>query len=334
MNTNRACGCKSFNSCYLCEAEFGLSATEPALERIDQLDEQRIFCPLCRLLYDPFVHTRHICGQGEPFHGIELYPNFISVEEEQKVLEDLDKVPWDVSQSGRRKQSYGPNVNFKRRKVKLGSFQGFPIATKFIQDRFESAIASLRDYKTVEQSYIEYRASTGARIDAHVDDCWIWGERIVQVNLMSDSMLTLLPFTGDPYRYNLAEVSTYPKVMDDLSGRIQFNPFQSVVEPEVLRTVTAAGLRNCGSNNDVVKVKPFQVEPCDLKRVIRIPLPRRSLLLLYGNPRYNWEHCILRRDITTRRIVIAYRELTPTFLPKGPEENIGREILAKAQCFF
>ena len=125
MNTNRACGCKSFNSCYLCEAEFGLSGTEPALERIDHLDEQRLFCPVCRCLYDPcVVQNRHICGHGEQFHGIELYPNFISVEEEQKVLRDLDKVPWDVSQSGRRKQNYGPKANFKKRKVKLGSFQG------------------------------------------------------------------------------------------------------------------------------------------------------------------------------------------------------------------
>ena len=92
MNTNRACGCKSFNSCYLCEAEYGLSGTEPALERIDQLLEQRIFCPICRRLYDPCaVQNRHICGQGEQFHGIELYTNFISIEEEQRILRDLDK---------------------------------------------------------------------------------------------------------------------------------------------------------------------------------------------------------------------------------------------------
>jgi len=307
MNTNRACGCKSFNSCYLCEAEFGLSGTEPALERIDNLDEQRLFCPVCRCLYDPcVVQNRHICGHGEQFHGIELYPNFISVEEEQKVLRDLDKVPWDVSQSGRRKQNYGPKANFKKRKVKLGSFQGFPLCTKFIQDRFQSVIPSLRDYKPVEQSYIEYRASTGARIDAHVDDCWIWGERIVQLNLNSDSMLTFLPFTGDPYRYNLADVATYPKVMDDLSGQIQFNPFT----------------QSSGSSLSWKSIQPFQAENCDLKRVIRVPLPRRSLLVLYGNPRYNWEHCILRRDITSRRIVVAYRELTPTFLPNGSDEAI------------
>ena len=90
------------------------------------------------------------------------------------------------------------------------------------------------------------------------------------------------------------------------------------------------------STSSCHKIKPtaFQVENCDLKRVIRVPLPRRSLLVMYGNPRYNWEHCILRRDITSRRIVIAYRELTPTFLPNGTDEDMGRQILSKAQCFF
>jgi alkylated DNA repair protein alkB family protein 4 len=43
--------------------------------------------------------------------------------------------------------------------------------------------------------------------------------------------------------------------------------------------------------------------------VIRVPLPRRSLLVLTGELRYQWEHAILRKDINTRRIVIAYREL-------------------------
>ena len=67
MNTNRRCGCKGFNSCYLCEAEFGLSTTEPALDRIESIQSQRIFCPLCRYLYDP--GQLHICGQGQPFPG-------------------------------------------------------------------------------------------------------------------------------------------------------------------------------------------------------------------------------------------------------------------------
>ena len=32
--------------------------------------------------------------------------------------------------------------------------------------------------------------------------------------------------------------------------------------------------------------------------------------------------------------MIAYRELTPTYLPNGLEESIGQEILEKAENFF
>jgi len=53
-----------------------------------------------------------------------------------------------------------------------------------------------------------------------------------------------------------------------------------------------------------------------------------------GEPRYQWEHAILRKDIKSRRIVIAYRELTPTYLPGGKEEAIGQLILEEAKKFF
>ena len=53
------------------------------------------------------------------------------------------KAPWSISQSGRRKQNYGPRANFKKRKAKVGAFQGFPLPTKFIQDRFKT-VSSLK----------------------------------------------------------------------------------------------------------------------------------------------------------------------------------------------
>ena len=169
MNTNRRCGCKSFNSCYLCEAEFGLEATDKAMERIESIQSQRIFCPLCRHLYDP-GHL-HLCGVGQghqPFQGIEIHPNFISEVEETQLIHELDlKIPWSTSQSGRRKQNFGPKANFRKRKAKLGDFCGYPLCTKFIQDKFPS-VPSLKDYRTVEQCSIEYRPETGARIDPHI----------------------------------------------------------------------------------------------------------------------------------------------------------------------
>ena len=59
------------------------------------------------------------------------------------------------------------------------------------------------------------------------------------------------------------------------------------------------------------KLPAYRLKPVDdLEDVaIRVPLPRRSLLVLTGQLRYQWEHAILRKDIHTRRIVIAYREL-------------------------
>ena len=320
MNTNRACGCKGFNSCYLCEAEYGLSSREPALERIESIQSQRIFCPMCRHLHDPMDGRPHVCfqGLGGVFSGVELHSDFISVEEEHQLIGDLDQMTWDVSQSGRRKQNFGPKANFKRRKVKLGSFEGFPATTKFIQDRFKS-VPSLEDYKTVEQCSIEYRPETGARIDPHIDDCWIWGERIVQLNLLSDSVLTLFPYTGDPYKYNLSDVNSYPQVMNEAKGQVGFNPFRS---PKDRHPSPPFNLGQEGACCDQ--------DPC----VVRIPLPRRSLLVFYGQPRYKWEHCILRRDIKSRRICLAYREFTPTYLPEGAEESKGSQILENAKIFF
>ena len=111
-----------------------------------------------------------------------------------------------------------------------------------------------------------------------------------------------------------SDVAKYPKIMNEDTGEVQFNPF----EKKNWDNCESYPIKNSSDNNYVV----------------RVPLPRRSLLILYGNPRYNWEHCVLRKDISSRRIVIAYRELTPTYLPNGLEESIGQEILEKAENFF
>jgi len=318
MNTNRPCGCKGFNSCFTCETECGITPSDPTQDRINQYEEEREFCILCSRL---FVNTGAACNcekssENPIFSGIKIIPEFVSVEEETTLLEDLDQAPWSISQSGRRKQNYGPRANFKKRKAKVGAFQGFPMPTKFIQDRFKT-VSSLKDYRTVEQCSIEYRPEKGACISPHIDDCWIWGERIVQLNLMSDTYLTLLPFEStEPVRYNLQDVAKYPKVMNDKTGEVKFNPFEST--DETWKSNQAYSIENS----------------IDKKYVIKIPLPRRSLLIMYGNPRYDWEHCVLRKDISSRRIVIAYREFTPTYLPNGEEESIGEEILLQAEKFF
>lgn len=63
-------------------------------------------------------------------------------------------------------------------------------------------------------------------------------------------------------------------------------------------------------------------------------MPNRSLIVMYGSPRYQYEHSVLRTDINTRRVAIAYRELTPMYLPNGSESKCGESILQTAQMFW
>lgn len=179
-------------------------------------------------------------------------------------------------------QNFGPNCNFKKRKIKPGTFKGFPKTTEFIQRKFQD-IPLLKGYQTIEQCSLEYDPSRGASIDPHIDDCWIWGERIVTVNLLADTVLILTRYKGDKSRYNLN------------------------LAPEI---------------------------SCDAEDIaIKIPMPRKSLFVMYGDARYNWEHCILREDIKTRRVCLAYREFTPDYLPGG-RHQIDSEVIFKLAANF
>jgi DNA N6-methyl adenine demethylase len=55
---------------------------------------------------------------------------------------------------------------------------------------------------------------------------------------------------------------------------------------------------------------------------------------MYGPPRYQWEHSVLREDITSRRVCIAYREFTPKYLEGGCAENDGQVIIDAAKHFW
>lgn len=224
-----------------------------------------------------------------------MQENFISTDEEQLLMENVDRKQWEGSQSGRRKQNFGPKVNFKKKKISSGHFEGFPSYSKFVQDRF-AKIPLLMDFLTIEQCFLEYETFRGAQIEPHCDDCWIWGERIVTVNLLSDSVITLIKHQQvDKKQYNLDEVEKY---------------------------------------KDSLIIKPSSQEESDnvwQDRVVRIAMPRKSILILYGPARYKFEHCVLREDIARRRVGICYREFTTPYLTGDLH---AKEVLELAENFF
>ena len=89
-------------------------------------------------------------------------------------------------------QDYGPKVNFKRQKVKLGSFNGLPPFSEGLVKRMQQSdeMEELRGFTPVELCNLDYSPERGAAIDPHMDDNWIWGERLVTLNLLSSTYLT------------------------------------------------------------------------------------------------------------------------------------------------
>lgn len=304
MDKPRPCGCKGRRTCLICEQDYNIKLQ---ISTLDRKRDTYIYCPFCNKAWPGWnvednEHSRHH-GQPIDYPGIFIEMNFLSEEEEKDLMTGIDIIPWDLSQSGRRKQNFGPKCNFKKKKIKIGNFRGFPLPTKFIQDKFES-VPIMRGFLTIEQCSLEYNPERGASIDPHVDDCWIWGERIVTVNLLADSVLTMT-YNPKPEKYNLDCVKDYPSVLDS-DG-------------------------NFNSSCDSYIVKPCRTEQ---KPLVRIPLPRRSLFVMYNAARYDWEHQILREDISDRRVCLAYREFTPPYLEGGGISDEIKEIISKANNFW
>jgi len=156
MNTDRPCGCKSFRSCYMCQEATGIQSIDISESKFkESRGSVWTFCPECSKIFkndDIFKDCQdHSTEFGELFCGIRIIPEFVTPKEEENLIKDLDLLPWDLSQSGRRKQNFGPRANFKKRKTKVGSFIGFPKCTEFIQERFHDFPLFLDGYCTVEQ---------------------------------------------------------------------------------------------------------------------------------------------------------------------------------------
>ncbi|UYV71426.1 ALKBH4 [Cordylochernes scorpioides] len=136
---------------------------------------------------------RFHCGRVTlEIEGVTVVPDFISAEEEDQLVDGIDQIPWVPSQSGRYKQDFGPKVNFKKKKVRCGTFNGLPEFTRWLVERLRT-VNPLADFRPVELCHLDYSPARGAAIDPHLDDFWLWGDRLVTVNLLGDTVLTLTP---------------------------------------------------------------------------------------------------------------------------------------------
>ncbi|XP_028400446.1 alpha-ketoglutarate-dependent dioxygenase alkB homolog 4-like [Dendronephthya gigantea] len=197
------CACSGIRRCLLCEDKkdfinaFNTDASHK--NKIKTL----MFCIKCQelcstaVLQDDYLGkseetcSKHDCIFQIMVSGITVIEDFITKSEEEFMVEEIEKFPWRVSQSGRQKQDFGPKVNFKKKKLKTGNFTGLPSFIQFIVKRIHKDILQLHDFHPIELCNLDYSPERGAAIDPHIDDTWLWGERLVTINLLSDTVLTL-----------------------------------------------------------------------------------------------------------------------------------------------
>ncbi|KAG5844450.1 hypothetical protein ANANG_G00162660 [Anguilla anguilla] len=177
------CGCKGIRSCLVCENLNGK-------RRAEDTDHSELF-----FKYEPSSGLAVRWNEGGvhesfPFPGVLLWEDFVSEEEERDLVNMMDQDLWKESQSGRKKQDFGPKVNFKKQRVRVGTFSGLPaISRKFVLRMSQEKL--LQGFQPVEQCNLDYSPQRGSAIDPHLDDCWLWGERLVTVNLLSDTVITM-----------------------------------------------------------------------------------------------------------------------------------------------
>ncbi|KFP85581.1 Alpha-ketoglutarate-dependent dioxygenase alkB 4, partial [Acanthisitta chloris] len=234
-------------------------------------------------------------GWAFPFPGVFLVEEFISEDEECEIVELMDQDDWKPSQSGRKKQDYGPKVNFKKQRLRAGSFTGLPSF----------------GFLPVEQCNLDYRPERGSAIDPHFDDWWLWGERLVSLNLLSKTLLSMSCDSDDTIQL----LPTLPN--GELSPP---GPFT--------QTSTC---RNSGDEGIKCVLSPRLVPSKEV--TVAVALPRRSLVVLHGDARYRWKHAIHRQHIQHRRVCLTFRELSAEFSTGGRHEELGKELLEIALSF-
>ncbi|XP_063812132.1 alpha-ketoglutarate-dependent dioxygenase alkB homolog 4-like isoform X1 [Pseudophryne corroboree] len=303
-----SCGCKGIRSCLQCESP------GRALPRGAQQTKLFIYIPEHGIAQG--IQNTHSDGWWFPFPGVSLIEDFVTEDEEKEMVHAMDQDEWRISQSGRRKQDFGPKVNFKKQKLKVGNFTGLPSFSRVLWERMKNHTV-LQGFRPVEQCNLDYNSDRGSAIDPHYDDSWLWGERLVSLNLLSSTLLTMTSSSAD----SLQLISTSDCC--DPNGILthNVNDYSSVNNAQ-------PGLEDYTAH---IKPKTTSVPHSDVE--VAICLPRRSLVVLYGDARHCWKHAIHREHIQQRRVCSTFRELSAEFSTGGEEENLGQMLLDIALGF-
>ncbi|CCW60059.1 unnamed protein product [Phytomonas sp. EM1] len=230
MNDMETCQCRGIRFCIFCKESERvrklLSAEgkllDPSVVISHQQEEERTsscsltlleesrlrFCINCQAIFVSSVPLMSCSQHSSSLRsnvsilGLHVVRDFLSDDEETYLVKFLDDPspypPWKESQSGRRVQEYGPKKNFKKKKIKTTEFVSIPLPFENILDKARGLVERLTEkpYIIAEVSVLEYLRRRLSNFDPHIDDTWLWGDRIAGINLLEDCFITFVNSEG------------------------------------------------------------------------------------------------------------------------------------------
>ncbi len=222
------------------------------------------------------IHFFESSSQSVPtlpeFEGLRLYPDFLSESEAGELLETLETTPFVPAQSGKGKQHYGPRINFNKKRMNAATYRGVPTYSHDLEARMRSRIQADRDFTTRGKAAIETALTAFDTTDVFV--------------------LRYQPEEMSNLDFHLDDCFAYGELIADLS--LESDSFLTFFRGRPNSEIDRAGTRLEG---------PI---------CVRVELPARSLAVLYGPARFEWEHAILAYDIESQRTSVTLRTLSET----------------------
>ncbi|TKR67378.1 hypothetical protein L596_023539 [Steinernema carpocapsae] len=138
-------------------------------------------------------------------NGLLLVEDFLSAKKRRNLSKpSTRRIGFCPSQGEGSRFDYGPQVNFKHKKVKMTRFVGMPDYADLVLNKMSHISSTkLGSYQPFELCNLEYDDDRMSAIEMHQDDMWIWGNRLISLNLINGSVMTLVNETEKRLLYVL-----------------------------------------------------------------------------------------------------------------------------------
>ncbi len=240
----------------------------------------------------PPLHFFDLETQSVPgypdFRGVRVYPEFLSSAEAASLLTEIEQKPFLPAQSGKGKQHYGPKINFNKRRMNPQAFRGVPAYARRIEQRLRRCVRDDEGLTGLDRELLDSALEPFETTDVFV--------------------LRYQPERASNLDFHLDDTFAYGELIADLS--LESDAWLSFL-------LGRPGSEVEGSERRVE-------EPI----CVRVPLPARSLAVLYGPARFEWEHAVLAYDIARQRTSVTLRTLSPSLRTTAE----GQTVVARARA--